>query len=88
MSVVLLLLFGLVVGWLAHWLMPGRQPGGWMVSMVLGALGSLVGAFLGGLSGAYREGDTAALLVSVFGAFVCVLPYQAVVWKRNVVRSR
>jgi uncharacterized membrane protein YeaQ/YmgE (transglycosylase-associated protein family) len=88
MNVILLLLFGLVVGWLAHWLMPARQPGGWITSMGLGALGSLLGAFLGGLSGLYREGNTAALLVAVFGAFVCVLPYQAVVWHRSVLRSR
>ncbi len=51
MHFVLFLVFGLVVGALARFIVPGREPGGWVVSMIIGVAGSFFGAMLGRASG-------------------------------------
>jgi uncharacterized membrane protein YeaQ/YmgE (transglycosylase-associated protein family) len=51
------ILFGLIVGIVAKFLMPGRDPGGFFITVLLGIVGSLVGGFLGRLVGWYGDGD-------------------------------
>jgi len=82
MHIVLFLLFGLVVGITARFLVPGRESGGWVVSIGLGILGSALGAFLGRLVGLYREGEPAGFFVSVGGAILLLVAYHAVVRRR------
>ena len=88
MNVILLLVFGLAVGLIGRGLVPGQRSGGWIASMFLGALGSLLGAFIGMLFGLDVQGDTAGWLVAASGAFVCVLAYEASAAQRNLLRSR
>ncbi|AKT40108.1 GlsB/YeaQ/YmgE family stress response membrane protein [Chondromyces crocatus] len=78
MSIILFLLFGLVVGALARLLVPGREPGGWVVSIVLGIAGSFLGGFLGRALGFYREGEAAGFFMSLIGAVILVAIYHAV----------
>ena len=82
MSFVLFLLFGLVVGALARLIVPGREPGGWIISMALGVAGSFAGGMLGRALGFYREGEPAGFVMSLLGAIVLVVAYNAIVGRR------
>jgi uncharacterized membrane protein YeaQ/YmgE (transglycosylase-associated protein family) len=69
-------LIGLVAGALAKWIMPGKDPGGLIVTMLLGIAGSFVGGFLGRLVGWYEPGQGAGLIVSVIGALILLAIYR------------
>ncbi len=78
------LLFGLIVGALAKFLMPGNDPGGWIVTILLGIAGSFVGGFLASaLLG--RTSQTAGWIGSVIGAMVLLFVYRLIVGRRRVV---
>jgi uncharacterized membrane protein YeaQ/YmgE (transglycosylase-associated protein family) len=77
MHLLLFLLFGLVVGVVARALVPGREPGGWVVSILLGIAGAYVGGFIGKAFGFYGPGQTAGFLFSVLGAVVLLFGYNA-----------
>jgi len=83
MHLIMFLIFGLVVGALARLIVPGREPGGWVVSMVLGVLGSFLGGYLGQALNLYREGEPAGFLMSLLGAVVLVVGYHAIMRARN-----
>lgn len=85
MSLILFLLFGLIVGALARFIVPGREPGGWIVSILIGVVGSFVGGFLGRALGLYREGEPAGFFMSLLGAVVLVIAYHAVAGRRRFV---
>jgi uncharacterized membrane protein YeaQ/YmgE (transglycosylase-associated protein family) len=76
------ILFGLVVGALAKLVMPGNDPGGIIVTILLGIAGSLLGGFLGRTLGLYDRGEAAGFLMSLVGAVVLLALY------RQFVRSR
>jgi uncharacterized membrane protein YeaQ/YmgE (transglycosylase-associated protein family) len=82
MHFLLFLLFGLIVGALARLIVPGREPGGWIVSMALGIAGAVVGGMLGSVLGLYREGEPAGFVMSLLGAVLLVVAYQAVTHRR------
>ncbi len=71
------LLFGLVVGAIARFLVPGRESGGWLTSLVIGVAGSFVGGFLGRGLGFYGDGRSAGFLMSLLGAVVLLIGYHA-----------
>jgi uncharacterized membrane protein YeaQ/YmgE (transglycosylase-associated protein family) len=77
MHILLFLLFGLVVGIVARFFVPGREPGGWVMSIVLGIAGAYVGGFLGRAFGFYGNGQAAGFLFSVLGAVLLLLAYHA-----------
>jgi uncharacterized membrane protein YeaQ/YmgE (transglycosylase-associated protein family) len=77
-SIILFLLFGLVVGVIARLIVPGREPGGWVMSIVLGIAGSFLGGLLGRTFGLYREGEPAGFVMSVIGAVIVVGIYSAI----------
>jgi uncharacterized membrane protein YeaQ/YmgE (transglycosylase-associated protein family) len=69
---------GLVAGALAKFIMPGRDPGGIIVTMLLGIAGSLVAGFLGRALGWYQEGQAAGFIMSVVGAILLLALYRLV----------
>jgi uncharacterized membrane protein YeaQ/YmgE (transglycosylase-associated protein family) len=71
-------LIGLLAGAIAKLLMPGRDPGGILITMLLGIAGSVVGGFLGRVLGLYREGQTAGFLMSVLGAILLLAVYRMI----------
>jgi uncharacterized membrane protein YeaQ/YmgE (transglycosylase-associated protein family) len=77
------IIFGLIVGVVAKLLMPGRDPGGFIVTMLLGIAGALVGGFLGRAAGWYGPNDPAGFLMSLFGAVVLLLLYRVIVGRRS-----
>jgi uncharacterized membrane protein YeaQ/YmgE (transglycosylase-associated protein family) len=76
MSVIGWIIFGLIVGIIAKFLMPGRDPGGFIITTLLGIAGALVGGFLGGLLGLYGEGDPVGYIMAVLGSIVLLLIYR------------
>ncbi len=82
MSVLAWILFGLVVGFLAKLLTPGRDPGGFIITMLLGIAGALVGGFIGRAMGFYGPNESAGWLMSILGAVVLLLLYRLAVRRR------
>lgn len=69
-------LVGLLAGAVAKLIMPGKDPGGIIVTMLLGIAGALVATYLGALIGWYREGDRAGFIMSVAGAVLLLAVYR------------
>ena len=70
------IVFGLVVGIVAKFLMPGRDGGGFVLTAVLGIAGALVGGFLGRSLGWYGDGDPVGFIVAVLGAILLLAVYR------------
>jgi uncharacterized membrane protein YeaQ/YmgE (transglycosylase-associated protein family) len=70
------ILFGLVVGIVAKLLMPGRDPGGFIVTTILGIVGAVIGGFLGRTLGFYGTGEPAGFLMATLGAVVLLFIYR------------
>lgn len=68
--------FGLVVGLVAKFLMPGRDPGGFFITALLGIVGALVGGFLGRLIGWYGDGDPVGFVMAVIGSMILLAAYR------------
>ena len=77
------ILFGLIVGALAKLVMPGRDPGGIIVTMLIGIAGSLLGGFIGRAMGFYGPNQAAGWLMSIVGA-ILVLALYRVIARRSV----
>jgi uncharacterized membrane protein YeaQ/YmgE (transglycosylase-associated protein family) len=71
-------IIGLIVGALAKFLMPGKDPGGIWITMALGIAGSIVATYLGQLTGWYRQGQSAGFIMSVVGAIVLLTVYRMI----------
>jgi uncharacterized membrane protein YeaQ/YmgE (transglycosylase-associated protein family) len=78
MAVLSWIVFGLVVGIVAKLLMPGRDPGGIIVTMLLGIIGAVVGGFVGRALGFYGPNQAAGFLMSVVGAIALLAIYRLV----------
>ena len=70
---------GIIIGALAKFVMPGRDPGGLVVTMLLGIAGALLGGFLGRSLGFYSPGQSAGWLMSILGAVVLLALYRMLV---------
>jgi uncharacterized membrane protein YeaQ/YmgE (transglycosylase-associated protein family) len=85
MSIIAWILFGLIVGIIAKLLMPGRDPGGFFITILLGIAGSLLGGFVGRALGMYQPGHRGAgWILSVIGAIVILAIYRLIVRRRAV----
>ena len=85
MHIIVFLIFGLIVGALARLIVPGREPGGWVISLVLGVAGSFLGAFAGRAIGLYDATTrTGGFFMSLLGAIVLVAIYHAVARRRTL----
>ena len=69
-------LIGLVVGALAKLIMPGKDPGGIWITMLIGIAGSFLGTWIGRLVGHYQEGESAGFLMSLVGALILLGIYH------------
>ena len=70
------IVFGLIVGVIAKLVMPGRDPGGFVVTVLLGIAGAVLGGLIGRLAGLYGPGDAAGFVMSTLGAVALLFAYQ------------
>ena len=84
MEILSWIVFGLIVGVLAKFLMPGRDPGGLIVTMLLGIAGAFVGGWAGQAPGVYRPGQPAGWLMSIAGAIILLVLYRMAFRRRTV----
>ena len=75
-------IFGLIVGVVAKLLMPGNDPGGMIVTVLIGIVGAMIGGFLGRAIGFYGPGEPAGLILSILGAIVLLFAYRKLVAAR------
>jgi uncharacterized membrane protein YeaQ/YmgE (transglycosylase-associated protein family) len=78
-----MLIVGLIVGALAKLVMPGRDPGGIFITMMLGVAGAVVAGVVGRLLGLYAPGQGAGFLMSILGAILLLAIYRLVVGHRH-----
>jgi uncharacterized membrane protein YeaQ/YmgE (transglycosylase-associated protein family) len=84
MSIIWAILIGFIVGLIAKFLMPGRDPGGFFITAVLGIVGALLASFLGQAMGLYAAGQAAGFIASVIGAMIVLFLYHMIRGRRRV----
>jgi uncharacterized membrane protein YeaQ/YmgE (transglycosylase-associated protein family) len=82
LSLLWTLIIGLVIGAVAKFFMPGKDPGGWIITMLLGIAGAFVASYLGRMVGWYREGQSAGFIMSVLGAILLLFVYRLIIGKK------
>ncbi len=75
-GILVMIILGLVIGAVAKLIMPGNDPGGIIVTILIGIAGALVGGFLGRAMGLYQEGQPAGFVMSVAGALILLGGYR------------
>jgi len=78
MHVIGWIIFGLIVGIVAKLLMPGRDPGGFIITALLGIAGAMLGGFVGQAMRLYQPGQPAGFIMSVLGAILILFLYRMV----------
>jgi uncharacterized membrane protein YeaQ/YmgE (transglycosylase-associated protein family) len=84
MAIVGWIIFGLIVGIVGKFLMPGRDPGGIVVTILLGIGGALLGGWVGQAMGLYREGEPAGFIMAVLGSILLLFLYRLFAGRRSV----
>jgi uncharacterized membrane protein YeaQ/YmgE (transglycosylase-associated protein family) len=87
MHILVTLIVGLIVGALAKLIMPGKDPGGVIVTILLGIAGAFVAGLLGHALGWYKVGDGPGIIASIIGAVILLAIYRAVVGRRTLAAS-
>ena len=82
MHILMTLIVGLIVGALAKLVMPGRDPGGIGITILLGIAGSFIAGFIGHALGWYEVGDGPGILASIVGAVILLAGYRAVLSRK------
>ncbi|HWU87546.1 MAG TPA: GlsB/YeaQ/YmgE family stress response membrane protein [Kofleriaceae bacterium] len=82
MDLVCMLVIGLIVGALAKLVMPGHEPGGVIITMLLGIAGSMIAGLLGRSLGWYGEGESAGFITSIIGALILLAVYRLIAGQR------
>ena len=85
MSLIWTLIIGVVVGAIAKLLMPGKDPGGFWITMLLGIAGAFVGTFLGRAMGLYAADQSAGFIASIVGAVVLLAIYRMFTRKKAAI---
>ncbi len=83
MGILWMLIIGLIVGAIAKLIMPGKDPGGIIVTIILGIAGAFLAGFLGRAMGWYDEGDAAGFIASVIGAIILLIIYRMIAGRRR-----
>jgi uncharacterized membrane protein YeaQ/YmgE (transglycosylase-associated protein family) len=80
-----MLVVGLLVGALAKLFMPGRDPGGVIITMLLGVVGAMVAGLVGRAAGWYGDGEPAGLIASVLGAMLVLFLYRLTLGRNRTI---
>ncbi len=82
MEIIYAILIGLVVGIVAKFLMPGKDPGGFIITTLLGIAGAIVAKYLGQAMGWYEAGEPVGFIAAVVGAIILLVLYRVFVGRR------
>jgi uncharacterized membrane protein YeaQ/YmgE (transglycosylase-associated protein family) len=83
MGILWTILIGFIVGLVAKFLMPGRDPAGFIITVIIGIVGSVIATYLGRFLGFYQVGESAGFIAAVLGAIILLVIYRAVTGKRG-----
>ena len=84
MGIIWSIIIGFIAGVVAKFLMPGRDPGGFIITTILGIIGAVVATYLGQAVGWYRSGEGAGFIGAVVGAVILLAIYRMVAGRRTV----
>ena len=84
MGIIWSIIIGFIAGVVAKFLMPGRDPGGFIITTILGVIGAVVATYLGQAVGWYRPGEGAGFIGAVVGAVIVLAIYRMIVGRRTV----
>ena len=84
MEILWTIIIGLIAGVIAKLLMPGRDPGGFIVTTLLGIAGAFLATWLGSAIGWYEAGDGAGLIGAIVGAVIILALYRMIAGRRTV----
>lgn len=87
MHILAMLIIGLIAGAIAKLVMPGKDPGGILITMLLGIAGSFIAGFLGHALGWYQVGDGPGIIGSIVGAVILLAIYRMVAGRRTHART-
>jgi uncharacterized membrane protein YeaQ/YmgE (transglycosylase-associated protein family) len=76
MTILWTILIGFIIGFVAKFLTPGRDPGGFIITVLIGIAGSFIASYVGAAMGWYRNGETAGFIAAVLGSIVLLLLYR------------
>ena len=82
MGIIWTIIIGFIVGLVAKFLMPGRDPGGFIVTVIIGIVGSVIATYLGRAMGIYRVGESAGSIAAVLGAVILLFVYRMTIGRR------
>ena len=82
MAILSWIVIGVVIGLIAKLLMPGKDPGGFIITMLLGIAGALVGGFIGRAMGFYGPNQSAGWIMSILGAIILLALYRMLARRR------
>ena len=85
LSFLSLILFGLVVGVIAKLLMPGKDPGGFIITILLGIAGAVIGGYVGRVMGFYGPNEGAGFFMALLGSIILLALYRLTIRRRTVV---
>jgi uncharacterized membrane protein YeaQ/YmgE (transglycosylase-associated protein family) len=77
------IVIGFIAGGIAKLLMPGKDPGGCLITILLGIAGALLAGFIGKSIGWYEEGEAAGFLAAIVGAFIILFLYRMIARRRR-----
>lgn len=83
MSIIWTILIGFIVGIVAKFLMPGRDPAGFFITAIIGIVGSIIATYLGRFMGFYRVGESAGFIAAVVGAIILLFLYRMVTGRKG-----
>jgi uncharacterized membrane protein YeaQ/YmgE (transglycosylase-associated protein family) len=84
MHILVTIIIGLLVGIVAKLLMPGRDPGGFIITAILGIVGAIVATYLGRAMGLYGPNEAAGFIGAVIGAVILLAIYRLLAGRRRV----
>ncbi|MFS2036986.1 GlsB/YeaQ/YmgE family stress response membrane protein [Polaromonas sp. CT11-55] len=82
MTILWTILIGFIIGFVAKFLTPGRDPGGFIITVLIGIAGSFIASYVGAAMGWYRNGETAGFIAAVLGSIVLLLLYRMLTSRR------